>query len=84
MSTSQGRAAPVNAKRLGVTAPQATALDARYRETLRLWLRWNEAYEQVTHAMCRPGETQERLEQLMDEMDQLRQAAIAQSLNLLN
>jgi hypothetical protein len=87
MTTSRGRAAPVNSKRSRVAfaplEPAEKAFDARCRETLSLWLQWNEAYENATQAMCRPGQTQEQLESLMDDMDQLRRRAIATSRELL-
>jgi hypothetical protein len=60
------------------------AVEIRCREALRLWLRWNEAYEHVTSVMCQEAQRQEQLQLLMDRMDQLRREAIAISQELLD
>ncbi len=61
-----------------------TDIAIRCREALLLWLRWNDAYEHVTSVMCQPGQSQDQLESLMDEMDGLRREAIAKSQELLD
>jgi hypothetical protein len=59
-------------------------IEIRFREALSLWLRWNEAYEQATQIMCRPGQSQQQLEEFMDRMDSLRREAIDLSQELLD
>jgi hypothetical protein len=75
-------------QRIDSAPPTATArltdVEMRCRDALLLWLHWNDAYERVTEAMCRPGQTQDQLESLMDSMDQLRREAIAKSHELLD
>jgi len=58
--------------------------EARCREALVLWLRWNESYEHVTEVMCQPGKSQEQLERHMDQMDALRRQAVAISRELFD
>jgi hypothetical protein len=59
-------------------------LQLRWREALVLWLRWNQAYEHVAEQMLQAGHDPARLEQLMDQMDELRREAVAQSHQLLD
>jgi methylphosphotriester-DNA--protein-cysteine methyltransferase len=74
----------------GRPSPRATGdegisdLQLRWRETLVLWLRWNQAYEHVAEQMLQAGHDSARLEQLMDQMDELRRKAVAQSHQLLD
>lgn len=75
-----------NRARFGTTPPPAAAPaptpPARvddlksWQEAVMLWLSWNRDQEKLTAKMCRPGCDQQKLEALMDEMDQLRQRAI--------
>ncbi|REJ68157.1 MAG: hypothetical protein DWQ31_08460 [Planctomycetota bacterium] len=78
--------AAARAEMLRGTSPRGdekTADDLAWQEALMLWLSWNRAYERLTAKMCRAGQDQEKLEQLMDEMDQLRVQAIDRSEALL-
>lgn len=53
-------------------------------EALSLWLQWNRAYGQVTAFMYREGGDQQELEDLMDQMDQLRDRAVKLSRELVD
>ena len=54
-----------------------------WRSVLELWLRWNQTYESVTESMYQAGLDQRKLEQTMDQMDQLRFQAIELSRQLV-
>lgn len=56
---------------------------AKWNKVLSMWLRWSEAYEEITSRMYRDGEDTQELESLMDEMDQVRQEAVKLSESLL-
>ena len=49
------------------------------RQAVALWLRWNEAYEQVTMQAYQARHDQRKLEAIMDEMDSVRKQAVAAS-----
>ena len=68
-----------------VTADTASANRATvpWREALELWLRWNSMYERVTELAYDGRENQQHLEDLMDQMDQVRRRAINLSTGLL-
>jgi hypothetical protein len=68
----------LDAQRDQVTIPRA------YRAALRLWLRWNEAYELATAQLFSSGQSAETLELYMDTMDRLRRDAVSQSHELLD
>ncbi len=55
----------------------------QWQEALMLWLSWNSTHEKLTARMCKPGQNQDKLEVLMDELDQLRSRAIALSEKLM-
>lgn len=57
-------------------------LDA-WREAVGLWLKWNLAYEQVTERLFALGQDQRRLEEVMDQMDQVRMRAVSLSRQLV-
>lgn len=61
-----------------------TDLQLRWREALVLWLRWNQAYEHVTERMFQAGHNPAQLQEMMDQMDDLRREAVAQSQQLLD
>ena len=48
-----------------------------------MWLEWSAAYEEVAGRMFEDGEDNEKLEALLDEMDQLRLEAVELSEGLL-
>ena len=54
-----------------------------YQKALRLWLQWNQAYENVVTRMFRAGEDRKALEDIMDQMDWLRKDAVELSRHLL-
>ena len=56
----------------------------RYQDALLLWLRWNNAYERVTATLYDARHDPRKQEQLLDEMDQLRQQAVDFSRELLD
>jgi hypothetical protein len=67
-----------------VPAPShANQLEA-WREALTLWLDWNSAYEQVTQRLFALGQNQHAIEEVMDQMDQLRRRAVSLSRQLVN
>lgn len=68
----------------GVGSEGVTDLQLQWREALVLWLRWNQAYEHVTEQMFQAAQDPARLQQLMDQMDDLRREAVAQSQQLLD
>ncbi len=54
-----------------------------WREALELWLRWNSMYERVTELAYDGRENQQHLEDLMDQMDQIRRRAVNLSADLI-
>ncbi|MCH8046404.1 MAG: hypothetical protein IID44_22065 [Planctomycetes bacterium] len=62
----------------------APNLGERYQDALLLWLRWNNAYERVTATLYDARHDPRKQEQLLDEMDQLRQQAVDFSRELLD
>lgn len=67
-----------------VESEGVTDLQLRWREALVMWLRWNQAYEHVTERMFQAGHNPAQLQELMDQMDDLRREAVAQSQQLLD
>lgn len=67
-----------------VESEGVTDLQLRWREALLLWLRWNQAYEHITERMFQPGHSSAQLQEMMDQMDDLRREAIEQSQQLLD
>ena len=65
------------------SAPQGPSEQVAWQQALQLWLAWNTAYEHVTEEAFRAGSDQQRLEDLMDQMDQVRQQALKLSRRLL-
>ncbi|GIW94955.1 MAG: hypothetical protein KatS3mg110_2996 [Pirellulaceae bacterium] len=57
---------------------------ARCREVLRLWLRWDQEQRQLTERMFGAGCDQAEIEQLLDECELLRQAAVQATEALLS
>ena len=51
----------------------------KWSEALMLWLSWNSTYEKLTQQMFKGSERTDRLEAMMDELDQLRTRAVALS-----
>ena len=56
----------------------------RHQDALLLWLRWNSAYERSTAALYDARQNPREQEQIMDQMDQLRQQAVNLSRELLD
>lgn len=54
-----------------------------WQEALRRWLEWNEAYEQLTARLFQAKDDPARLESLADQLEDLRQAIVAASRELL-
>jgi hypothetical protein len=48
----------------------------RCRQVLELWLRWDEEQRALTERMFAAGQDQQQLEQLLDEVELLRQTAV--------
>lgn len=55
-----------------------------WREVVQLWLQWNTAYEQITERLYQHGRDPRRIEDLMDQMDQVRRQAVRQSRELVD
>ena len=55
-----------------------------WRDAVRLWLQWNTAYERVTEGLYQFGHDPCRLEDLVDQMDQVRRRAVRLSRELLS
>jgi hypothetical protein len=55
-----------------------------WRDAVRLWLQWNTAYERVVQGLYQHGHDPCRLEDLMDQMDQVRRRAVRLSRELLS
>lgn len=60
------------------------AKSAKWQETLRQWLEWNEAYELLTARLFHAKDDPSQLEALADELDRCRQAIAAASRELLD
>ena len=54
-----------------------------WREALRLWLRWNQAHDQITRALFENGKPSQKLEDVMDQLDSMRKQAVALSEDLI-
>jgi len=66
------------------TAVSSRALDPVTDKALGLWLQWNEAYEKVTACMFQPGSgNDQQLEDMIDQLDQLRLRAVKLSAKLV-
>ncbi len=59
------------------------AANARYRDAVRMWLQWNEAYETATGRIFEKRSDPQAMQDEMDRMDQLRRQAITFSQELL-
>ena len=55
-----------------------------WREALQLWLRWNQAHDQITRALFEGGKPSQRLEDVMDQLDSMRKQAVALSEDLIS
>ena len=66
-------------------ADDALAADetASWNRVIGMWLQWSTAYEEVAGKLFEEGEDTEKLEALLDEMDQLRLDAVELSEGLL-
>jgi hypothetical protein len=61
-----------------------TSAEVRCKEVLQMWLRWNDASQQVTQLMFRERDNPEKLREMLDDLDRLRLAAVSASQELLN
>lgn len=66
------------------TAGSTTSFDVRCREVLAMWLRWNEASQQVTERMFNQRDNPDKLQELLDDLDRLRREAVTASQQLLD
>lgn len=60
------------------------AESAEWSKALSMWLEWSSTYEDIISRMFHDGEDTQRLEALMDEMDQLRHEAVELSEGLID
>jgi hypothetical protein len=63
--------------------PQERQTDDPCRETLRLWLRWNDLHERLTEQLFAAGVDPQRVQDELDRVEQLRFAAIRRTRALL-
>jgi len=68
----------------GTSEPLPDAPLARYKEVLRMWLHWNDAYDQLTARMFQAAHDQRQVEELADHVDRLRARAVAATRKLLD
>ena len=54
-----------------------------WRRPLQTWLDWNKAYERATACMSMPGQSLQRVEDMMDRIDDVRREAVRMSETLL-
>lgn len=71
-------------KSLNVENVSDTDDSAPWNRVIGMWLQWSTAYEQVSGRLFEDGENAQKLEALLDEMDQLRLEAVELSEGLLN
>ena len=62
----------------------APLTEERYRKALSMWLRWNDAHEEATTQMFSAGRRVELIEDVLDQIDQLRHEAVLLSRQLLD
>lgn len=62
----------------------STSLEVRCKKVLRMWLRWNEASQQITELMYRERQSPEKLREMLDDLDRLRLEAVSASRQLLD
>jgi len=55
----------------------------QYRKALSLWLRWDSEHRRLTELMFAAGQDQERVEQLLDACESLKDRAVELSQSLL-
>ena len=51
--------------------------EPEWHSALKMWLRWHEAYQQATANLYKLGFEGAKAEELLDEVEQLRHAAVA-------
>ena len=73
-----GRLEPIDAEDASGTNETAS-----WNRVIGMWLQWSSAYEQVSGRLFEDGENAQKLEALLDEMDQLRLEAVELSEGLL-
>jgi hypothetical protein len=61
-----------------------SALAGRFQEALLLWLRWNDAHQRMTGLLYESRQDQRTVEELLDQLDRLRQEAVQLSQELLD
>ena len=58
--------------------------DRRCREALAVWLRWNTENQKLTESLYRERQRPEKVEELLDGLEALRDEAIAMSEEVLS
>jgi len=66
------------------TADSTTSFEVRCREVLAMWLRWDEASQQITERMFNERSNPDKLQALLDDLDRLRREAVTASQQLLD
>ena len=72
------------AAHLLATSAEEASRDNACAQTVQLWLRWNAAFEQITAQMHEPGQNFSELQDMLDQLDQLRSKAVALSEDLID
>lgn len=68
-----------------MTALEPTAsAEVRCEEILQMWLKWNDASQQVTQHMFQERDNPDKVRQILDDLDRMRLAAVSASQELLN
>ncbi|HVX13071.1 MAG TPA: hypothetical protein VHC22_17945 [Pirellulales bacterium] len=57
--------------------------DVRCKEVVQMWLRWNDASQQMTERLFEHREDPQRLQEMLDDLDRLRLEAVSASRQLL-
>lgn len=82
-SSDQVATTPHSRRRESLVVASAPTVET-YQEALRLWLQWNDGYEQLTTRMYDARHAPEELETLAEQLERLRQKAIAASRVLID
>ena len=65
-------------------ALESTANGETCRDILRMWLRWNDASQQITERMYDERHDPDKLREMLDDLERLREEAISASRQLLS
>lgn len=66
------------------TEPERTPRESKCEQALVLWLRWNDAYKRINAALSADPERREDFAEMIGELDELREMAVALSKEVLH